>query len=86
MLLCSSINSVDVMESPSDSDYVVVDDVVDLLSDLLFPTPAIKGMLSSEWVVNFPRWRMMKESLSGMLSCLAKVSTCLMAVVDNGIS
>ena len=69
MLLCGSINSVEVIESPLDldsDDDVVVDSLSDSVVDSCSPTPAIKGSSSSEWVVNFPRWRRMKESLSGM--------------------
>ena len=50
MLLCSSINSVEVIESSdSDSDdVVVVDSLSDSVVDSCSPTPAIKGSSSSE--------------------------------------
>ena len=86
-LLVSSASSSDVKESLSDDD-----DLLSwlswslLLSDSDSPTPAIKGLLSSEWVRNLPRCLMTKDDLSCMLLCLAEVSTCLMAAVDNGTS
>ena len=67
MPLCNSINFSDVMESSSESesDSNSVDDL-DLVSVFPSPNPAIKELLSLEWVVNLPRCQMMKESLSGM--------------------
>ena len=87
----SSANSSSVMEPLSDDDDLLSWLLSVLLSDSVSgcdssPTPAIKGLLLSEWVVNLPECQMMKDGLSGMLSCLVEASTCLMVAVDKGNS